>query len=187
MNQFKDIIIKGVQIKRLNVFVLFFIMALTISVLAKFSDKVTQTLSLELVPVQLNPTELITDSQPKFIDVTVKADGYNILKYAFQHLTYKIDVKTLEKSNSTYTWTADLKDFKGSNFFDESIEIIALSPKVISFNYDTQSQKRVPVTVVATTQFSVGYDMLNPLMSRPDSITIVGAKTSLDTIDRIST
>ncbi len=187
MNQFKNILIKGVQIKRLNVFVLFFVMALTISVLAKFSDRVTQTLSLELVPVQLNPTELITDSQPQFMDVTVETDGYDMLKYAFQHLTYKIDVTTLDKSNSTYTWTADLKDFKGSDFFDESFEIIALSPKVVRFNYDTQSQKRVPVTVVARTQFSVGYDMLNPLTSRPDSITIVGAKTSLDTIDRIST
>ena len=92
MNQFKNILIKVVQIKRLNVFVLFFVMALTISVLSKFSDRVTQTLSLELVPVQLNPTELITDSQPQFMDVTVETDGYDMLKYAFQHLTYKIDV-----------------------------------------------------------------------------------------------
>ena len=48
-------------------------------------------------------------------------------------------------------------------------------------------QKKIPVVVNVATQFTLGYDMLTPLRSKPDSIALVGPKTSLDTIASIST
>ena len=187
IQRLKSILINWIQIKRLNVFVLFLVLAFIISMVAKLSNQLSQTLQLKLIPTQLSTKEILTENKPNYVYVTIKTQGFNMLKYAFKDLAIEIDVTKLEKDGSFYHWRTNPKDLKLLNYFDSDVIVEAITPNTVSFTYDVQSLKKIPVVVRATPEFALGYDLLNDLKSQPDSVTVVGPKVLLDSISNIFT
>jgi len=187
IQRLKSILINWIQIKRLNVFVLFLVLAFIISMVAKLSNQLSQTLQLKLIPTQLSTKEILTENKPNYVYVTIKTQGFNMLKYAFKDLAIEIDVTKLEKDGSFYHWRTNPKDLKLLNYFDSDVIVEAITPNTVSFNYDVQSLKKIPVVVRATPEFALGYDLLNGLKSQPDSVTVVGPKVLLDSISNVFT
>ena len=176
-----------IQIKRLNVFVLFLVLAFVISMFAKLSNQLSQTLKLKLIPTQISKKEILTENKPNYVYVTIKTQGFNMLKYAFKDLAIEIDVAKLEKDGSFYYWHTNPKDLTLLNYFDSDVTVEAITPNTVSFTYDVQSLKKIPVVVRATPEFALGYDLLNGLKSQPDSVTVVGPKVLLDSISKVFT
>ena len=187
IQRLKSILINWIQIKRLNVFVLFLVLAFFISMVAKLSNQLSQTLQLKLIPTQLSTKEILTENKPNYVYVTIKTQGFNMLKYAFKDLAIEIDVTKLEKDSSFYHWRTNPKDLKLLNYFDSDVIVEAITPNTVSFTYDVQSLKKIPVVVRATPEFALGYDLLNDLKSQPDSVTVVGPKVLLDSISNVFT
>jgi len=187
IQRLKSILINWIQIKRLNVFVLFLVLAFIISMVAKLSNQLSQTLQLKLIPTQLSTKEILTENKPNYVYVTIKTQGFNMLKYAFKDLAIEIDVTKLEKDGSFYHWRTNPKDLKLLNYFDSDVIVEAITPNTVSFTYDVQSLKKIPVVVRATYEFALGYDLLNDLKSQPDSVTVVGPKVLLDSISNVFT
>ncbi len=176
-----------IQIKRLNVFVLFLVLAFVISMFAKLTNQLSQTLKLKLIPTQISKKEILTENKPNYVYVTIKTQGFNMLKYAFKDLAIEIDVAKLEKDGSFYYWHTNPKDLTLLNYFDSDVTVEAITPNTVSFTYDVQSLKKIPVVVRATPEFALGYDLLNGLKSQPDSVTVVGPKVLLDSISKVFT
>ena len=176
-----------IQIKRLNVFVLFLVLAFVISMFAKLTNQLSQTLKLKLIPTQISKKEILTENKPNYVYVTIKTQGFNMLKYAFKDLAIEIDVAKLEKDGSFYYWHTNPKDLTLLNYFDSDVTVEAITPNTVSFTYDVQSLKKIPVVVRATPEFALGYDLLNGLKSQPDSVTVVGPKVLLDSISNVFT
>ncbi len=187
IQRLKSILINWIQIKRFNVFVLFLVLAFVISMVAKLSNQLSQTLQLKLIPTQLSTKEILTKNEPNYVYVTIKTQGFNMLKYAFKDLAIEIDVTKLEKDGSYYYLRTNPKDLTFLNYFDSDVIVEAISPNTVSFTYDIQSLKKIPVVVRATTEFALGYDLLNGLNSQPDSVTVVGPKVLLDSISNVFT
>ena len=187
IQKLKSILINWIQIKRFNVFVLFLVLAFIISMVAKLSNQLNQTLRLKLIPTQLSTQEILTKKKPDYVSVTIKTQGFNMLKYAFKDLAIEIDVTKLEKDRSSYYWRTNPKDLILLNYFDSDVVVEAITPNTVSFSYDVQSIKKIPVVVRATPEFALGYDLLNDLKSHPDSITVVGPKILLDSISSVIT
>ena len=187
IQRLKSILINWIQIKRLNVFVLFLVLAFIISMVAKLSNQLSQTLQLKLIPTQLSTKEILTENKPNYVYVTIKTQGFNMLKYAFKDLAIEIDVTKLEKDGSFYHWRTNPKDLKLLNYFDSDVIVEAITPNTVSFTYDVQSLKKIPVVVRSTPEFALGYDLLNDLKSQPDSVTVVGPKVLLDSISNVFT
>ena len=80
IQRLKSILINWIQIKRLNVFVLFLVLAFIISMVAKLSNQLSQTLQLKLIPTQLSTKEILTENNPTYVYVTIKTQGFNMLK-----------------------------------------------------------------------------------------------------------
>ena len=187
MKRIKRLIMNWVRVKRFNVFMLFLLMSLMISIVIKLSNKASYTLRLELVPIHDNFKEVLLHTEPKFIDVTLKSNGFGVLKFALSELKLLTDFNTLQKTESTYFWNAVDQRMFVSKFFDPTIDIIDISPQQITFEFDEQSAKSLPVRIRSALSFAVGYDMDEPLRSSPDSVVVVGSKQSLDLIDEIYT
>ena len=185
-NKFKNII-NNLRLKRLNVFLIFLFLALMISIVAKLSNKVSQTLTVELVPYNLTETDILIDNNPKSINITVNSQGFNLIKYAFRDLKLNIDFLSLKKDSLNYIWTKYDDGYKVSELFDNSTDIKDISPNLVSFAYDLQSIKKVPVLINESTQFSSGYNLVKPLECIPDSVLIIGSKAILDNTFSIST
>jgi len=185
-NKFKNTI-NNLRLKRLNVFLVFLFLALMISIVAKLSNKVSQTLTVELVPYNLTETDILIDNNPKFINITVNSQGFNLIKYAFRDLKLNIDFLSLKKDSLNYIWTKYDDGYKVSELFDNSTDIKDISPNLVSFAYDLQSIKKIPVLINESTQFSSGYNLVKPLECIPDSVLIIGSKAILDNTFSIST
>lgn len=187
IQRIKSIFTNWIQIKRLNVFVLFLVLAFVISMVAKLSNQLSQTLQLKLIPTQLSTKEILTENKPNYMDITIKTQGFDLLKYAFKELAIEVDVSKLEKDGSFYYWRTNPKDLTLLNFFDSDVTIEAISPRTVSFSYDVQSLKKIPVVIRVNPEFALGYDLLDGLKSHPDSVTVVGPKVLLDTIFNVFT
>ena len=185
-NKLKNIV-NNLKLKRLNVFLLFLLLALVISIVAKLSNKVTQTLTIELVPSNLTDTDILIDNNSKFINVTVNSQGLNLIKYAFRDLKLNVDFSSLKKDGLNYIWSKDDNGYKVSELFDNSTNIQDISPNLISFAYDLQSIKKIPVFINESTQFSPGYNLIKPLECIPDSVLIIGSKAIVDNTFSIRT
>ena len=64
-----------IKIKRFNVFLLFLILAFIISITAKLSNNITQTITIQLEPFNVPVTDVLTEDKPKFINVTINSRG----------------------------------------------------------------------------------------------------------------
>ena len=187
MRDFLKQLKQNIRARRLNVFLLFLALAFIISLLSKFSNPRTHTLQFDLQPTNLPQQELLTQDQLPKLEVTVTANGFNILKIAFQKLRLNLDFSTLQKKDNTYYWNESMHLLELSKFFNTNTTIENIRPNSLTFNYVTQFEKKVPVAIKLTPNFVVGYDLETPLKSQPDSIAIVGPKQYLNSIDEIST
>lgn len=154
---------------------------------AKLSNQLSQTLQLKLILTNLSTKEILTKNDPNYVYVTIKTQGFNMLKYAFKDLAIEIDVTKLEKDGSFYYWHTNPKDLTLLNYFNSDVTVEAITPNTVSFTYDVQSLKKIPVVIRATPEFALGYDLLNGLKSQPDSVTVVGPKVLLDSISNVFT
>lgn len=176
-----------IRAKRLNVFVLFLLLAFFISLLSKLTSPTTHTLQFELQPTKLPPRVLLVEGRLPIVDVTITTNGFSLLKYAFKKLKFNVDFSTLQKNDTAYYWEQSAHRAEIAQYFNSNTVIENISPTTITFAYATQFTKKVPVKINLQPEFVVGYDLKTPLRAQPDSITIVGPEQYLNTIDAVAT
>ena len=183
----KNIKLKSVQEKRLNVFVLFLFLSFLISLLVKLSNNYTQTLNFEFSPTGLKSNEVIISEVPKSINVTISGRGFELLKYYIEKPVIEVDFSQLRKNNTQYVWSESEQLDKIINHFDSKIVVKSINPDTVVFPFDSQFIKKVPVIVVVNPTFAVGFDLIDDFRSSPDSITVTGPESMLNIINSVST
>ena len=183
----KNIKLKLVQEKRLNVFVLFLFLSFLISLLVKLSNNYTQTLNFEFSPTGLKSNEVIISEVPKSINVTISGRGFELLKYYIEKPVIEVDFTQLRKNNTQYVWSESEQLDKIINHFDSKIVVKSINPDTVVFPFDSQFIKKVPVMVIVNPTFAVGFDLIDDFRSSPDSITVTGPESMLKIINSVST
>ena len=183
----KNIKLKSVQEKRLNVFVLFLFLSFLISILVKLSNNYTQTLNFEFSPTGLKSNEVIISEVPKSINVTISGRGFELLKYYIEKPVIEVDFSQLRKNNTQYIWSESEQLDKIINHFDSKIVVKSINPDTVFFPFDSQFIKKVPVMVIVNPTFAVGFDLIDDFRSSPDSITVTGPESMLNIINSVST
>ena len=183
----KNIKLKSVQEKRLNVFVLFLFLSFLISLLVKLSNNYTQTLNFEFSPTGLKSNEVIISEVPKSINVTISGRGFELLKYYIEKPVIEVDFSQLRKNNTQYIWSESEQLDKIINHFDSKIVVKSINPDTVFFPFDSQFIKKVPVMVIVNPTFAVGFDLIDDFRSSPDSITVTGPESMLNIINSVST
>lgn len=176
-----------IRAKRLNVFVLFLLLAFFISLLSKLTSPTTHTLQFELQPTKLPAHVLLVEDRLPVVDVTITTNGFSLLKFAFKKLKLNVDFSTLQKNDTAYYWDQSVHRAEIAQYFNSNTVIENIRPVAFSFSYATQFTKKVPVTINLQPEFVVGYDLKSPLHAQPDSITIVGPEQYLKAIDAVAT
>jgi hypothetical protein len=166
---------------------LFLILAFVISIAAKLSNNITQTITVQLEPFNVPVTDVLIEDKPKFINITVNSQGFNLIKYAFKDLKLKVNFSKISKDSLNYLWNKDLEGYRISKLFDNSTLILDVSPNELSFQYDLQSVKKIPVVINSKVEFSPGFNFVSSLRCNPDSILIIGPKSVVDSFSNIST
>lgn len=173
--------------KRLNVFLLFIVLALLFSVLSKLSNTYTRTFKFAIVPINLPDDHVVVSDSTAYMDITLTTHGFKHAKYYLTSPKIELDFNVLDKSNTHYSWI----ELKGmSNIrkqFDADISVDNINPDTLQLRYDKNFVKTVPVRLNSDITYATGFDLTEPFKLEPDSIKIIGPKVVIDSINEFET
>lgn len=177
-----------IKTRRINVFLLFVILAFGILLLTKLSKVYTNTFVFDLNKINIPDEEVVLSNTNQELQITIKTNGFELLKYYLAKPLLTIDFsKQIDKADEAYIWTKN-KGFVGlSSQFNKNIEILNIAPDSLLFAYDISGVKMVPIEVLIDITYSPGYNLSESMTSTPDSIKVIGAEVLLAKLDKIQT
>ncbi len=187
-NKLKAKLSKSIKSRKLNVFGLFFLLSFCFLAVTKLSKNYTETISFELVYKNVPEQHHINLDSTKKVNITVKAYGFNLLRYSFYKPKLEIDFNTdVVLKNKIYVWNAQQNAPKIVAKFKNSVDVLSVQPDTLRFPYQALAVKKVPVRTDVNIEFAPGYDMLTKIKVVPDSIKIIGSEKLISEIEYVTT
>lgn len=188
MSPIRNKILQLFRSKKLNVFVLFFIISLTILILSKLSQNYQGTLVFKVKPTNIKETQVILNDSSNQLNITLDTYGFKWLRYAVSKPIVEVDLESnVILKDSILIWT-EKKGFSNiSKQFGKDIKVININPDSLVFRYDINQVKKVPVKADLDVSFLQGFNTLDSIKVTPDSIKLIGPASLLKSIDFIQT
>ncbi|MBN2867863.1 MAG: YbbR-like domain-containing protein [Flavobacteriaceae bacterium] len=188
MSPIRNKILQLFRSKKLNVFVLFFIISLTILILSKLSQNYQGTLVFKVKPTNVKETQVILNDSSNQLNVTLDTYGFKWLRYAISKPVVEVDLESdVILKDSILIWT-EKKGFSNiSKQFGKDIKVININPDSLVFRYDVNQVKKVPVKADFDVSFFQGFNTLDSVKVKPDSIKLIGPASLLKKINFIKT
>ena len=173
--------------KKVNILMLFILLALLFSLLTKLSKEYTKTISFHIEMLNVPDEHVILRDSLHTINVTISTYGFNFLKYYILNPKLQVDFNKLKKNSVHYLWIKNDEFQNVVNQIDASTAVKSISPDTIKFKYDSYFVKSVPIVLKHDIKFASGFDIDDKFNLKPDSVKVIGAKTMIDTITKIET
>tara|TARA_R110002050_G_scaffold36172_5_gene90843 strand:+ start:6875 stop:7840 length:966 start_codon:yes stop_codon:yes gene_type:complete len=184
----KTKILAGIRNKKINVFFLFLLMSFIILIFSKLSKEYTNTLTFGIDKVNIPQKYVILNDTSAKLEITLKAYGFNWLKYYFSKPKITIDFKKdVQKQNGFFEWNKSNIFLHSNAEFGSQVSLINVSPDKLIFKYDTNLVKKVPVILNADISFKPGYNIFKNYTIEPDSIDVIGPNDLVSQIKQIKT
>ncbi|TYB77366.1 YbbR-like domain-containing protein [Bizionia saleffrena] len=188
MTTLKSKILTVIKTRKINIFFLFFILAFAILVLTKLSKTYTDTIAFTVLPKNIPDEVIILNDSSHQLKVTLKAQGFKWLKYYLKQPYLSIDFNTdVNKADSTYVWMRTKGFSNLIEQFSKEIEIESINPETLTFYFDENAVKYVPVRPQMTIAYAPGYDVMEEESTTPDSIKVIGPESLLRELEFIKT
>lgn len=156
--------------------------------LTKFSKDYTTEVTANIKYTDLPKTALLTTDNAKEISFDLTATGFQLLYYKMKQPEVALPIAAHYKSgDSIIVLSAEVIRPYVVKSLDNNSTVSNLSLNSISVFLDGIVQKKVPVIALATLDFKEGYQALDSLMVKPDSVLLSGPSHTLDTIVSIET
>ncbi len=181
--------------KKLYIFLTFVLFAAIIWFLNSLNREYITEINLPVIYENLPPHKANITELPEALIISVKANGFDILKYELKKSfsPTKLDMNSVKyhrlKAYDTSRYYILTKEFfeQIKKNISINIEIKLIKPDTIYFHFTTFMSKKVPVFLNADfypqNQFAI---KKNPYMT-PDSVVVSGPKVIVDTITKIKT
>lgn len=188
MKTFRLKILDLLRSKKINIFLLFFVLSFSILILTKLSKIYTATIPFKLNPKQVDDAHVLVNANDKVLDVTIQTSGFNWFRYAINQPSLDINFsKDVSRKDSTIIWSVS-KGFSNINKqFSKEQKVISINPDTLVFKFDVNAVKYVPVKLDVVIKFAQDYNTLDVVKTKPDSIKLIGPSSVLKNIADIKT
>lgn len=182
----------------LNRKVLVFFFFLLLSVLFWFLTAMNQEydtdISYPVRYIRYPEKKVLVNDIPDRLELSVHAGGYTLLRYRLRSRLNPIifDVNSFSLNrvigdpSTLYILTGIAKDDIVKQLRSE-FEILSISPDTIFFQFGDKVSKKVPVEPDLEISFEKQYMQVGPYLVEPDSVTISGPESIIDTIKVVAT
>ncbi|MEO8933923.1 MAG: CdaR family protein [Xanthomarina sp.] len=178
----------SVKNKKINVFLLFLLLSFVVLLVLKLSNTYTNTITFEINKIHIPEKNLVLNDHSQKLDITIRSQGFNLLKYYFKNPKINIDFNEhITKNKNFYVWNKHQGFSDLNQQFSKNEEIVSITPDTLKFRYDVNEIKKVPIKLQAKFQFNQGFDFLDSIRVDPDSIKIIGPKILVSKISFIET
>ena len=183
----KSKIQSAIRTGKINKFFLFLIVSFLILLLSKLSKDYTKVVSFDIEVANLPEEQVIIKDSTHHLDILIKTYGFKLMRYYLSNPKITIDVENTQNINKSYLWTSlsnggDIK----AQFLDNVI-VEDIKPDTISFKYDVNYVKKVPIVLLSDVKFAPGYNLKEDYELQPDSVRLIGPRVIVDEIKEIKT
>jgi hypothetical protein len=186
IKKIKSDILASIKNKKINVFILFLLLAFIILIFTKLSKEYTNTITFTIEKTNVPPEDIILNNSTP-LNITLKTHGFKWLNYYFSKPKIKIDFsKDVYKKDSVFIWNKS-KAYLENTQFGKQIELLNISPDTLFFKFSINMVKKLPVKLNSDIQFSQGFDVSKPYVLEPDSIVVIGPRAIVSKMERIET
>jgi YbbR domain-containing protein len=179
--------------RRIIVFSVCLLIATTLWFLNALSKNYTTTLSYPVKYVNPPKNQFLTNTPPSKLELKVDAYGFTLLRHklAFSFSPILLDMSYIKEniapnSNIRYVRTEDLKK-QISDQVSKEITITDISPKIITFIFDSLKTKMIEVRPDINVDLEPQFYITDSLLVNPKKIKISGPATILDTLHFLKT
>ena len=187
IKKLKSEIVTSIKNRKINVFILFLLLAFIILIFSKLSKDYTNTLVFNIAKINVPQENVIVNDSNTRLNITLKTHGFKWLKYYFNKPEVIIDFdKDVYKRDSVFVWS-NSRAYLNNTQFDKQVQLLNINPDTLLFNYDVNLIKKVPVVLNSDIRFSTGYNASSDFKLEPDSIQVIGPKVLVSEIVNIET
>ncbi|NDV78511.1 YbbR-like domain-containing protein [Dysgonomonas sp. 511] len=196
MSDTKDIIIQKVRSSFRNIswkktltFLFFLLLSSIFWLMQVYREKFESTINIPIKYVNV-PDSIIFDNElVDKITVRIKDDGVTMFRYYFtkRNDSLVIDIrKLIHEQEDPVILSKSMEQLIRNQLFSSS-ELISYSPSRLAYDYVILREKRLPVIYDGYISLATGYIIDGDLTVNPDSVTVYGSRTALDTIRYVHT
>jgi len=177
-----------IKSRKINVFLLFFVLSFIILILSKLSKTQTKTVTFNIEKTNLAEDHVIIGDSNTKLNITLKGLGFKLLPYYLKKPKIAIDFKkNIHRNDSVYVWSKN-NNYTSLNLqIGNQINIININPDTLLFKYDKNLVRKIPINIDVDVAFSPGYDIKESYKITPDSIKVIGPKSLVSNIEFITT
>ncbi|WP_430413207.1 CdaR family protein [Kordia sp.] len=165
--------------RKINTFLIFFIVSFMIWTLIKLSNTYTDTIKMNVEYTNLSDDKILLGSQENIIEAQVKTTGFRMLRQKFFKSTVEVDLKKVNKLKAAETFYV-LTDNTIDKHLYREIEILKVSPDTLFLKLGKNKTKEVPVIHQLAFTFENGYNLYDSLKIEPKTIKISGPEDVID-------
>ena len=180
-------IISFFKSRKVNVFLLFIVLASLFSILTKLSQDYTQSVTFAIEPTNVPEDKIIIKDSIQNLDITLTTYGFKLIRYYFYKPSVTIDIGKAERKENYFQWISHKEFSNVVSQFDPNVKIENINPDTLRLRYDTNSVKLVPVILSSNIEFAPGYDLSGNLSLQPDSVKVIGPRVLIDSVRSITT
>ncbi|NNL79152.1 MAG: YbbR-like domain-containing protein [Flavobacteriaceae bacterium] len=178
---------KNIKSKRINIFLMFILLAILFSLLTKLSKDYTHTFRMDIESINVPEDKIIVSDSLQKLDITLTTYGFKLIRYQFARPKLEIDFDQLDQSGNYFVWTRDRNFSRIVEQFDPNVRIEAINPDTLLFHFDNNTVKSVPVILNKDIEFASGYDVIGKINVIPDSVRVIGPGILVDSINSVET
>jgi len=155
--------------------------------LITLSKEYTTTLTFPVKYTNIPQDKLLQNKPVKEIDITINASGFNIIKSSFRDNSIFLNANNLYKksSNKYYFLTRNQVNVIQKQL-NSGIELQEIILDTIYLDLGTLTSKKVALVPNLDINYQIGYDILEPVSVKPDSILISGPQAQVEEITAIN-
>lgn len=184
------IFLKGIPWQKILTFSFFVLLATIFWVIQVYRQQFETKYVIPIAYTNIPDSIVLDNELPSHIETRIKDDGATLFKYFLlkRNDSLIVDVRSLIKNNpqSTIIQGSAFKDLVRSKLYS-STELLNYDPSSISYSYALLAEKRLPVIYDGYIDLPTGYIIDGDLQLIPDSITLYGNKSTLDTLRYVHT
>ena len=169
-------------------FLLFILISVIFWLLTKLSKEYESTIQYPVDYKNLPSDKLLQEEPAKDIGIHIKASGFKIISAKLFPSKIKIESSNLSlKSGTNFFLLLSQQRLAIQRQMTVGVIIDHFINDSISFNLGSLEKKKVPIKLISNLSYVAGFDLNGEIVIKPDSITISGPESVLDTIKFVET
>ncbi len=168
-------------------FIGFLIASFLIWLLITFSKEYTTVIKYTVDYNNIPQNKLLQEAPIKELDITVKASGFKIVSSKFKNKKIQLEASNLKRSNnSKFYFLIKNQILKIQKQLASEVEIQEIAQDTIYLSLGLLKSKKVALKPDLEVNYHIGYDLLNEIKIKPDSIIISGPESQIDKINHLN-